>query len=470
MAQTINFPSLFATCGLTSEQLMVLNNNGAGKNPNIFAGYLFILTKGWNALGAEFEFAPEYIPYVVSKETYKDFINKDNGVLKNCGLLEIAKARCPAGSSGQLNDLGRLGMFSRLTGFQITNPISGPATHLPPGCKDILDQTDNEFVKGLTDVCESICSHSYLKCISVGSYGGFQQAIHYITGVVQDFFSMMYDVYQGLQLLALQAQLFINEIIEDIQTFLVDRFLSKRVQIFLAVVCVLLAAVQTLLDDIGFFASLFKGSDSLFNALNVVQTVVNLGAQAINYVYNPITGALAAAFPKQAQGVLNFITKIGQLPEQFLGHALKSFSLGKGMHNNGIAIANAIIKRYGLGAQLGDLAPILESFGTAVPQSNWHRTAAPVLKGPMSFLPRNIRNCRAALDHRFSSLTYDTNGVPHLTFSGLKNSFTNVVSLEKNPYYQKLKQDGGLLAADANGLINTLRYSFGDQTFNRATL
>jgi hypothetical protein len=377
----------------------------------------------------------------VSKETYNDFINKDAGILYNCGLLDRCKLKTPAGKAGQLNDLGRLGLFSRLTGFQITNPMTGPATHVPPGVKDILDEQHSGFLDGLQSVCESINTHAYLKCFAVGSYGGIQQAIHSLTNVVQDFYSAMYDLYQDLQLLMLQAQMIINQYIMDLEYFLVDEFLSSKVKLFLAIICLVLSTIQTLIDDIAFFGSLFNGSDNLFNALNSIQKVVNIGAQAMVYIYHPITAGLPALFPKEAKQVLDFINNLGNLPEQYMGILLKHFSFGKAMNNKGIAIANSIIQHFGLGAQLGDLNPMLQSFGCAVPAGNWHRTAPPVLKGPMSFkptkIPYNLRSRVKVDPYSLSSI-----------WQMVKSDFSN------------LRTDGGVLAKDVEAFGSQLKNVF----------
>lgn len=439
-------PSLQIQTKLNQKYLLALYNNGAGKNLNQYAGYLYILVYGWKALDKSFSYHTNLTPFVVSKQTYNDFINKDSGILANCGILDMCKKITPAGKAGQLNDLGRLGMFSRLTGFQITNPMTGPANALPPGVKDTLDESQSGFVQGLQSVCESINTHAYLKCFAVGTYGGIQQAVHSLTNVVMDFYSAMYDLYQDLQLLMIQAQMVINQYIMDLEYFIVNEYLSSKVKLFLAIVCMVLSSVQTLIDDVAFFGSLFNGSDNLFSVLNSVQQVVNIGAQAMVYIYHPVTAGLPALFPKEAKQVLDFINNLGNLPEQYLGILLKHFSFGKAMNNKGIAIANSIIQRFGLGAQLGDLNPMLQSFGCAVPAGNWHRTAAPVLKGPISFknpsIPYNLRS-RVKVDPYSLSSIWQAASMP----------------------FSNLKENGGVLARDVGVFGSQVKKVFSpDQT------
>lgn len=418
----------------------ILYNNCAGKNLNQYAGYLYILVHGWSAIDKSFSYHENFAPFVVNKETYNDFINKDSGLLANAGILEFCLKLTPAGKNGQLNDLGRLGLFSRLTGMQITNPVTGPATHLPPGVKDVLEKQHSGFVDDLQSFCENINTHSYLRCFAVGTYGAVQEAIYSVTKTVQDFYSAMYDIYQDIQLLFLQAQAVIQQYIMDLEYFLTNEFLSDKVQIFLAVVCLILATVQTLVDDVAFFASLFDGSDILYNYLNKIQTIVNFGAQAMEYIYHPITAGLPALFPKEAKQVLDFVNNLGNVPTSYLGILLKHFNFGKAMNNKGIAIANSIIQHYGLGAQLGDLNPMMQSFGCAVPAGNWHRTAAPVLKGPVKFKPVKIPY---HLKDRFKFDPYSVSSMWQMVSSDFSN----------------LKTDGGVLAEDVGRLGKVLKES-----------
>ena len=438
-----SIPSLQQQSNLPKQALLILFNNGAAKNLNVHAGHLYILVKGWDAIGKSFSYHSTLAPFAVTKETYNDFINKDNGILANCGLLELCKKTCPAGKNGQLNDLGRLGLFSRLTGFQITNPMTGPATHLPPGVKEVLDQQHSGFTDALQNICESINTHSYLRCFAVGTYGGIQEALHSITHTIQDFYAAMFDVYKDMQLMFIQAQMVIQQYIADLEYWFTHEYLSLQVQLFLAVACALLSAMQTLIDDVAFFAGLFNGSDALYSALNAVQTVVNIGSQAINYIYHPISAGLPALFPKEAQQVLDFINNLGNVPANYFGTLIKHFSFGKSMNNKGVAIANSIIQRYGLGAQLGDLWPMMQSFGCAVPAGNWHRTSAPSFKGPISFkMPTIPYDLKGKVDpSRYSLLQFDAEGKPSITMGSVGNSMSNL--------WQDVKNDFSNLAPDA---------------------
>lgn len=463
MSDQIDITALMHQCGLTEEEQNKLLDHGAHGNNNYFVGFLSILVKGTKALGNTFTVNSLQLPYVCNRDNYNDFIKPGSGILAHCKIREAAISKSPAGKSGDLEPAGKLGLVSRNTGYHSNNPLSGPSTNFPQGAYDILASSDNSFCRGLADVCESIHTRSYLKCFSTGSFGGLQEAIHYITGAVQNFFAAMYDLYQGIQMLCLQAQMFLNQLIMDIELFLQDNWLYKRMKIFLAIICLVLSTIQVLLDDIGFFATLFKGSDSLFMALNSIQKIVNIGAQVMDYIQHPLTSGLAAAFPKQTQAVFNFIGSIGKIPENYLGFLLKTFTPSKLFHSKGIMIANTIINRYGLRSQLGPLGSFMEQFGSYIPNSNWHRAASPVFGGPLSFWRNKMLNMRRN-DPRFSSLAYDENGRPTFTLQGFRNSIGNVFDIQGNPHFNKLRKDTGLFKENVGGLLDTIRNQFSSPT------
>ena len=250
----------------------------------------------------------------------------------------------------------------------------------------------------------------------------------------------MNDIYKGVKLAMLQAQLFVEQIINSIQDFIQNRFLNGIIGLILAIACLILSTIQGLLDDIGFFASLFGGADSIFQALNSIQNVVNIGSQSINYITNPITAGFPAMFPKAAANVMGFIKNIGTLPDHLMGHLLKNFKGNLSLHNRGISIANSIVQRYGMQAQLGDLGPILQTFGKAVPTSKWHRGNNPLRSGPTTFFPSNMSNWFSQ-DPNQNILEYDSNGVPRFNLEGGLNKVSNIFDLQNNPYIQNAQTE-----------------------------
>jgi hypothetical protein len=473
-----NFTVLEKMSGLTSEELLILRNTGYPNQPKQYCCALLILVYGYNSINITISglissaVFPNALEGRITPTFYNDFVDPDHGVLRNIGLLESAKSKSPAGKAKELERKSNSSHWLRnMGGRAVTNPASGSSLNLPSWAADALNrasaeasaaraagtQTGNTFVEDLQSVCESISTRAYLKCLSMGSFGGFQEAVAYVSGMIQNFYDALYDFYQGMKLMMLQAQLFIAQQITDLQLLFTSRFLSKRVQFFLALVCMILKAVQTLLDDIGFFASILGGSDSLFKALNAVQTVVNWGSQILDYIQNPITSLLPALFPKQALAITKFINDIGKIPDQFLGSLLKTFSAGKRMNNTALAIINTIVKRYCLGSQLGGLETVLDQFGTVGNRSKWSRGGYAGLRPHMNFFPRGHS---PAEGRRFSMLTENSDGTPTLTLKGARNAVTSIFDISQNKGLQRVKEDGVAFRENAKGLWDVLTKNF----------
>jgi len=448
--------------GLNNTELGTLRGILGGTNVgNKYCAALHILNRGYKILGDSFAFDGHEIA-VANKDFYNELI-KPKGYLDHAGILASATAKTPAGKSGQLK-YPVPGLLVRLIGMRQKDPINGPRTHLPPNCDAILAQSGSEWANAIGDWVESINSHSYLTNTAIGQYGGITEAIHYLSNAVGSFRQAMLDLYQGMQLAALQAQLFLNHCIGLLEEFITDQFLGKgsKTLIWLTVICLVLSAIQTLIDDIAFFGSLFDGSDNLYRILNIFQTVVNIGSEVINAIEHPITvGVAQYVFPKEALAFAKFINSIGELPEQFMGFLIQSFSFGGKGSSSALAIANAIIKHYCLGSQLGELEPVLDSFGTAVPSSKWNRSGTPQFKGPMSFYPKNVpyELLSKVNPNLFAFGKLRPDGTPEFTLSGLKNSFSSLIDPSGNYYFNKSAYDLGKAAGNANHFVKALKTS-----------
>lgn len=478
LVETGDFTVLETMCGLSREECFILKNNGYHNQPKQYASALIVLCYGYDAINISItglisgSFFPNALDGSVTPTFYNDLVDPDHGVLMNIGLLDVAKANSPAGKKQQLERKSNSSHWLRnMAGRAVTNPATGSSLNLPSWAADALNQASADaqqarasgqikgttFVEDLQNVCENISTRAYLKCLNFGSFGAFQEAVAFISGAIQNFYDLMYDIYEGLKLISLQAQLFISQLISDLQELLISRFISKRIQLVLAVVCLILQTTQVLLDDIGFFATILRGSDSLFQALNAVQTVVNWGAQILDYIQNPITSFLPAVFPKQALAVTKFINDIGKLPEQFLGSLLKTFNSGKRMNNTALAIINTIVKRYCLGSQLGGLATVLDQFGTVGNRSKWSRGGYAGLRPHINFYPRGYS---ALQGQRFSMLSLNSDGKPSFTLSGARNSLQNVFDISNSTPYKNFREDAAAFGENAKGLWRVLTSNF----------
>jgi hypothetical protein len=297
-----------------------------------------------------------------------DFYNWFVGQVDSCGWRQ-ALANCPCNKSGQLQHIGALGAQTRL-GTQIPiNPMTGPTTNTPSLVTDALNSIHPGAVDELENFCNVIRTHSYLSLPS-DTFGGLSQALWYITGAITAFYQAIVEIYQGVQAVIQQFYAWINGIMRMIQQKLIsiiDNIIPLRL------VCLILDAVQTVLDDVGFFAQLFGASDQLFQTLNSIQTGVNYASFGVNFAYNPIAG-LEQLFPQQAQQVFNFVNNITDFPNSCLGKLATNYGFGTVCNNKGLQIANTIIQHYGLGAQLGPLQGIIASAGISPNNSQWSRT------------------------------------------------------------------------------------------------
>lgn len=383
------------------EQMTTLNTHQSGilkkiydycmPNENLYDAILNILVYGYQTIIPKNQAAktPQFTKAgsdicSITPDFYLWFVEK---AIKENGWGP-ALAKTPAGASGQLQGIGALGAYSRLITQIPINPMTGPSTNTPSLVGDLLNSIHPGAVDEIENFCNVIRTHAYLSMPS-DAFGGLSQAMWYITGAATAFYQAIVEIYQGVQLVVQQYYAWINGIMRMIQQWFIN--IIENI-IPLDLICLILDAVQTVLDDIGFFAQLFGGSDQLFQALNSIQTVVNYASFGVNFAYNPI-GGLEQLFPQQAQQVFNFINNIGNYPQAFLGKLLTNYGFGVVSNNKGLQIANAIIQHYGLGAQLGPLEGVIASAGISGNNSKWYRTAnTGVSFGGQTLYPYMIAN------------------------------------------------------------------------------
>jgi len=334
-------------------------------NENLYAALLFILIKGYDALGAQFTFTGSD-PVSITPDLYKWFVTcyiKDNGFEENL-------KNTPAGKKEQLQDIGSDGSFTRYSANNAVNIMTGPGINTPCLATDLLNKIHPGMVDDIENFCNVIRTRSYLSLPS-DTFGGLNQAMWFITGAVTSLYQGLVEIYQGMVLLVQQVYTWLNNISRMVQQYIT----SVIEQIIpLDLICLILDAAQTILDDVGFFAQLFNGSDNLFQTLNAIQTVVNYASFGVNFAYDPL-GGLASLFPKETQKVYEFIRNIENLPQTFLGKLYQNIGFGTIANNEALAIANTIVKRYGLGSSLGPLEDVLSSAGTVGNRSKWYKSS-----------------------------------------------------------------------------------------------
>lgn len=358
----LDIKSLEAQTGLDNTILSKLRN--ADGVDAVYASRLLILTKGYSCIDTVVN--DTSIGYSVPiKLQYKNFIN----YIKNNGL-EKALANTPAGQKNELKDIGNAGVGSRNSANYIRNPMTGPAVNSPCLAADLLEGVFPGSIQNIEQFCNIVRTRAWISMPS-DMFGGINSAMWYITGALNSFYSAIMEIYQGMQQLIRDFYATINGIMS-----MVNRVITSIIEsiIPLGLICLILDAVQTVLDDIGFFAQLFNGSNQLFQTLNSIQTVVNYASFGVNFAYDPI-GGLALLFPNEVGQVFNFVNNIGQFPQTYFSKLIGNFGFGAVANNEGLAVANTIIQYYGLGAQLGPLGPIISSAGIVGNRSQWYRTA-----------------------------------------------------------------------------------------------
>ena len=333
---------------------------------NRYAAALDMLVNGKNSIGTTWSIAVPYNPYVITggqDGSYVYFVRwlTENHFLTNCQQLT------PAGQRGELVTGGQMGINSRATGRMPMNPMSGAGQNLPCLGADLLNSIDPNMVTNIENVCNAIISKSYLS-LPASAFGSLQTLLYKAQGAVQGFVQAIYNIYHGVILLMQRFAAMVNGLLSSLNQFIYN-FIASIIPLDL--ICAILGAFQSLLDDVAFFAQLFDGGDGMFNAINSIQTVVNYASEGLSFAYNPIS--ILSIIP----GVDNLYAEFQQLtsdPEALLGNMISHFNLSIGSNNKALQIANAILLHYGLEGQLGPLAPILLSAGVSGNNSQWYRT------------------------------------------------------------------------------------------------
>ena len=347
------------TLSTTTPNLKGLAERG---NYNEYAASLDILVNGTKAIGHTWAVDSGY-QFTVNYGTYSEFIGwlNDNKLLDNCKKLT------PAGKRGELIDGGQLGIDARYTSMMPMNPVTGPGQNVHCLGADILNSIDPNMVTNIENICNVIRTRSYFS-LPAGGFGSLQTLLYKAQGAVQGFVQALYNIYHGVIEMMRRFANMVNGLLASFNQLVYD-FISSIIPLDL--ICAILGAFQSLLDDVAFFAQLFDGGDAIFNAINSVQTVVNFAAQGLSYAYNPIS--ILSIIP----GINNLYAEFQNLlsnPEAFMGQLITNFGMSMGSNSKALQIANAILLRYGVMSQLGPLGPILLQAGVAGNNSQWYRT------------------------------------------------------------------------------------------------
>lgn len=378
-----------ATSGITLKQLEkntklkrqvldFLKNQLIGPNRiNKYACVLDVLWKGFDALGDTFSYNGQQT-YGVSESTYdyvKNVVARQNFayikrnvkyeefliqyLVQTPGWQQMTSQTAGGGSGAYANPPydSKVGFL----GFQLpllpNSPVTGSEKSAPPLCEQLLNKIHPDFTDNLEKFCKLISTRAYL-ALPAMAFGSLQRVVAGISGVVGAFQKIISSIYQGAIRIIQQFYAYINGIVAEIQRWIM--WLIEQI-IPIDLICLILEAVQILLDDINFFTSLFSQSGSIFNFLNQVQNFINIASSALT---NPLT-FLYSYLPPEVVQIIDLVNQIGSDPDGFLTDQLTNYGyayVAEALKGNIVA---ALVDKFGPQFRaIGPISNFISQFGT----------------------------------------------------------------------------------------------------------
>ena len=312
-----------------------------------YKAYLYILVDGVDAVGKK----SIYIDTIgktheVGISTYKFKRLHRYAQRKELSLL---KTVTPAGKQGAFEDFGTEGVVCALNQKRLDqSPVTGSEKNSPSLVEYMLNQIHPKFSETLEQYCTIIKTRSYLSMPSM-SFGSLQRVVAQLNGVVGSIQKIIFSVYKGVIQAIQQFYAYINGIIVQIQKMLIN--VIEQI-IPLDLICLILEAVQVIMDDINFFTSLFGQTGSIFQYLNTFQNSLNLVSNAVG---NPFT-TLNAYLPPEINEIIQMADQFGSDPNGFLTDQLSNFGYSWAINALQGDILGAVINKYG--AQYAAIGPV----------------------------------------------------------------------------------------------------------------
>jgi len=287
----------------------------------------------------------DYIKVEQFKYLYKMAQSEDYKILKST----------PAGQMGAFEESNSEGVITALNPFRLDlNPFNGAQKNGPSLVEYSLNKIHPQFYENLEKTLVAIKTHSYL-ALPPTSFEGLTNAVAYINGVVSGVQKIIFSVYQGVIKIIQKLYSYLNAIKVKVQQELLN--IIEQI-IPLDLICLILDAVQTVLDDINFFTSLFGQTGSIFTYLNQVQDFINLGS---TWVSNPFT-TLEAYLPADVVNIMQTIDQIGSDPNGFITDQLSNYGYSYVVNALQGDILGALVNKFGAQyAAIGPLATLLQS-------------------------------------------------------------------------------------------------------------
>lgn len=384
-----------------------------GKRKQYYKAYLLILIQGVEAVGT-------LSILTTPKKTYEVRItNQHFKKIWHYAQTEdfkLFKTITPAGKSGAFEEFGTEGIMGALGSQRMsTNPMTGARRNTPTLVESALNTIHPKFTETLEKYCVLIKSRAYLALPSM-SNGSLRRVVNSLNGIVGAVQKVIFSVYKGVIRAIQQFYAYINGVILKIQNMMMD--LIEQI-IPLDLICLILEAVQVILDDLNFFGSLFGQGGSFFQFLNTVQNFVNV---ASNLVSNPFT-TLKAYIPADLQKIIDTIDQIGSDPNGFLTDQFSNYGYAYVMNALQGNIVGALVNKYG--AQYAAIGPInqLLMASEKYPRGLAYSEPTPASIGPNIYNGRNYETVDEN-GNRFPPLKIDLAKIinPNNKNNGLTNT------------------------------------------------
>jgi len=316
--------------------------------PALYKVYLLILINGTSAVGSTSVYI-NAAGVVGSIKIDADHHFRAVVCMANDPSWKLFKTESKAGKDGAFELAGSQGVTSVMNSKRLNNnPITGPDRNSSSLAEYALNKIHPKFTEELEKYCMLIKTRAYL-AIPASAFGAIQQVVSYMNGIVGAFQKAIFSVYRGVIKLIQQFYAYINGIIKKIQNMLMD--LIEQI-IPLDLICMILEAVQVILDDINFFTSLFGQSGSMFNFLNTFQGYIN---QVSTLISNPLS-TLNAYIPADINNIIQMVEQIGSDPNGFLTDQLSNYGFAWALNAIQGDVLGAVINKYG--AQYAAIGPV----------------------------------------------------------------------------------------------------------------
>jgi hypothetical protein len=363
MANTQNLATIMADTHLTviAPSSLLTIRDASGGHDNVYAAYLSILAYGYKPLEENWSFNLDVgansrtvtkadYDYVINTltECYYNYIDSKSkkqlqkplsAVIKRTPgwklLTNDGEYQNPVGWSG-------VGSLASLAAMVKGSPVAGPAKNVPSVCETLLNKIHPEFTNNIERFCNMIRSRSYL-ALPAMAFGSLQRIVSRLNGILKAFQRAIRAVYQGIIRIIQQFYSYINGILGLINQIMISIIESI---IPLDLICLILEAAQILLDDVGFFTSLFSQSGSIFNYLNQFQGYINMASSFVNMAQNPLS-TIISLLPPEVKNIMDMVDQIGTDPNSFLSDQLANYGFGyvaDALEGN---IVDALINKFG---------------------------------------------------------------------------------------------------------------------------